>query len=252
MKLFLFFASLLALSVASPAAAQGSSVPAPLTFRIISACGSRGDLLYDLKNGSGVKTQVKVTLNQSLSAPYPRPSGDKLVLYREVPPPPDAPAGTPPTRQTIVTAELPSGLPDCIVVTVPRTTDRLGPLASRVIPGTPETHQAGTVKLINFSEHETAVALDERTITLPPGSIQITKFDAGRILVQVAVQKAQGWTPAFRGERLSSPAVRGYIFIFNYMEDPDYGPDPTPPPALVNTLFEVTPEAALRLLSAMR
>lgn len=220
--------------------------PAGPTFRIISAFGSYTGLFYDQTAGSP-KTAVAVNLNQGLSHRYPRPAGTKLELYRIVPPPPDSPAGTKPVRQVVVSATLPAGQPDCIVVTLPSSLDPLAPLQSHVIPGDADSHKAGTVKVINFSNLNAAVAVDEANRLVGAGATSLFKVRPGCVLLQAAVQQGEGWASAFRGERLLAASLRGYVFIFDYRVDPDYGPVPQPPPAVVKTFFEVSPDAAPQL-----
>ncbi len=239
------------LSALLPLAAQTGQPPAtlPPTFRIISASGSYTGLLYDSSVG-GKKTAVPIDINQALSAPLARPAGKELEIYRLVPPPPDAPPGTKPTRQVVVTVPMPANPADCIVVTFPTSTNKMDPLIARVVPPAPDSHQAGTVRVVNFSNFEAAVGMDERSTSFSSGSVDVMKAGTGRVLFQVAVNKGQGWAKAFRGERRISPQLRGYVFVFNYMVDPDYGPDSMPPPATVKTFFEVSPETRQPVLAS--
>lgn len=222
------------------ALARAQPVEQPATFRVISSVGSYGELFYDASIG-GKRKPVAITLNQSLSAPLAWPAKSPLEIYRLVPPPPGAPEGSKPTRQIVVSIPLPAEN-DPIVVTFPTSDDRLAPLAAHIVPPTPDTHKAGTVKVINFSKFNTAVGMDARNDTLKPGGISVFPTGTGRVLFQVAVGKGNNWASAFRGERRLSPKVRGYVFVFNYVDDPDYGREPTPPPATVKTFFEVSPE----------
>jgi len=221
----------------------------PPTFRVISASGSYTNLFYDIVV-AGKTRPMALNLNQALSAPQLWPAKGQLLVYRLVPPPPGSPPEVKYTRQTIFNTTLPSDTSDCIVVTFPLSGNPLGPLLPRLVPASPATHKAGTVKVINFSTFDTAVGMDERSTSFKPGSFDVIPAGTGRVLFQVAVSKGNGWASAFRGERRLAPQVRGYIFVFNYMVDPDYGADATPPPATVKTFFEVSPEILAQKLTS--
>ncbi len=234
-----FFALLLGLFACQILPAQTQD--APPTFRIISSSGSYGGLFYDIGTGRN-KITIPVSLNQTLSAPMVRPSGSTLEIYRLIPPPPDAPPDTPPTRVVVVDATFPSAETDYIVVAFPLHPTRDTLMMTKLVPPSNSSHKAGTVKVINFSSFSAGVGLDESQRALNSGDISIMHCGTGRVLLQVAVSKGGGWAKAFRGERRLAPELRGYVFIFNYMVDLDYGPDAIPPPALVKTFFEVSPE----------
>ena len=221
-------------------AQQGDS---QATFRIISATGSYDGLLYDTGSGSK-KITVPIILNQALSPPLPSPEGSHLDIYRLIPPPLNAPPGTPPIRQVVISTQLPVKQSDCIVVTFPVSENRLGPLQARLVPPSPGSHQAGTLRIINFSSYDAGVAINEHQSTFAAGAIDVVKTGAGRVLLQVAVNKNGVWDKTFRAERRITPQMRGYVFIFDYRDDPDYGdPLKSPPAATVKTFFEVSPEA---------
>lgn len=236
------FILLILLAQVGPAFAQAPPEEPPPTFRILSACGSYGGLYYDV-DFYGTLKSMPINLNQSLSSPQAWPVDGKLVIYRLIPPPAGAPPETLPTRQIVLQSDLLKDDITTIVVTFPTTDDRRGPLRPFLVPDTPKKHKVGTIKIINFSSHQAMVALDEDVKQLASGDIDIMKAVEGRVLVRVGVNKGQGWQVAFRGERRISPQLRGYIFVFNYMVDPDYGVDPTPPPALAKIYFEVSPDS---------
>jgi len=233
------FILLILLARIGPSFAQAPPEEPPPTFRILSACGSYGGLYYDA-DFYGTLKSMPIILNQSLSSPQAWPVDGKLVIYRLIPPPAGAPPETLPTRQTVMQSDLSKDNVTTIVVTFPSTNDRRGPLRAYLVPDTAKKHKAGTIKIINFSSHQAMVALDEKSKQLASGEIDTMKTDEGRVLVRVGVNKGQGWQVAFRGERRIAPQLRGYVFVFNYMVDPDYGEDPTPPPALAKIFFEVS------------
>lgn len=213
----------------------------PPTFRIISACGSYTGLMYDMKVG-GKKITVPVTLNQSLSVPLPRPPNSTLELYRVAPPPPGSPPGATFSRAIMAKVDLSSYQSDFIIVTFPSSEARNAPLHARIVPAASDSHVAGTLRLVNFSNAPAGVAIGETQHILQPGDSGLISCGAGRALLQVAVKKQDGWVSAFRGERRMAAQLRGYVFVFNYMVDPDYGADALPPPATVKTFFEASPE----------
>ena len=224
--------------------ASAQTSPPERTFRVISAVGSFHGVKYDIKKTPSASTTVTITINQVLSEPYKRPAaGAELEFYREIPPPPEKPESKP-IRVSLFTVKFPAGATESIIVLFPTSKDRKAPLRAQIF-GCDPLHKAGMIQLINYSSTPAATGIGDVNITLEPGQTLMVPAGAanGRILVQTAIQKGGRWIPAFRGERRVAQSVRGFIFIFDYMDDPDYGPEIQPPPALTKIIFEPSPEA---------
>jgi len=239
----LFALSLLAAPClhAQPAAAAASSVPR--TFRILSIVGSYEALFYQT-TADKVSLQA-ITVTRSLSQPLPAPKGAKLEIFRWVPPPPDAPPGTPPTRQVALTAMLDLNAPESIVVATPLTPANEQTLFTPKVIALTEDDKARTCLVANLTDFPSAaVSLKETVHTLEPGAVKRVTFEKGHNLLKVAVQIRQNNAWALAGDdawRLND-LYRGYILILPYMEDPDFPPPLDPPPALVRINFEISPE----------
>ncbi|MDF3058518.1 MAG: hypothetical protein K0R17_2733 [Rariglobus sp.] len=230
---FAFFAAL-----ATLAAQTGPVAPAvdeSTTFRIMTTVGSATDLRFDPRPGT---EPVPLMITRSPSKRYSRPPGDKLVLYRLLPVPPDAPAGTKPVKDIAAEIPLPAEQVALIIVVAPLPNEKL---AAKVLTDDSKKHPAGALRIINLSDMPAMVALNETRHEAAPASSMIVPQGTGGILVQVAVANTGGWSLAFRKERLARPELHSYGFIFNYAPDPELGLDPTPPPAIVRIISEKAP-----------
>ena len=239
LRSFCLFLAFVTCAGPMPLRAQPADKIAP-AFRVISMVGSRNDLKYEVAPD---KPLVSVPLAQSVSRLHPAPANGRLELFREIPPPPDAPPGTRPVRQILLTVSLPPETAQTLIVALPTGRGRGDPLIARVLPDDPRRHRAGTVEAVNLSRFQTAVALDDTNHILNVSESRILPMGQGRlrVLVQAAVQKNSRWQPAFRAEQRVPAGVRGFLFVSDYIPDPDYEADPLPPPALVRILMEAAP-----------
>lgn len=210
------------------------------SFRLISQVGSRLDLKYEV---SRTLPPVSISLSQAVSRAYPAPAGGRLELFREIPPPPDSPPGTKAVRQIILSTRLPDDALRCLLVTLPTGSKPGDPLTARVLPDGPDRHPAGTMLVVNLSRFQTAVKLGDDTQQFAVGEARLLPLAQGklRVSVQAAVQKDGQWQPAARTARRIVEGVRGFLFISDYLPDPDYPADPEPSPALVRIFTEVAP-----------
>lgn len=212
--------------------------PAPenvRTFRIFSAVGRFPDLKFD--NGPGKTIPVEIT-SKPLDE-YTVPGKGSISLYREVPPPADAPAGTPSRKHVVAQVTIPAAQTRTLVALIP---EKDGLFRAYALDDGPARHHAGTIRLVNLSRLGAAVALSDTPYTLPVGSPElIAPFDGGAILIRVAVQNQNNWVPAFRMEGVARPTLRSYGFIFDFMEDPDVDHGGMPPPAIVRLFTEAAP-----------
>lgn len=216
-----------------------SEGPSPRMFRILTVTSFVPGVKYDAGAG-GKPTPLSISV-QPFKA-YPVPANNRLVLYREAPPPPDAPPGTPPRKQTVAEAELPARVARVLVVVIPAGTDPGAGYRLVVIDDDPAEHPAGKLRLINFSKLEAAVALNRDRHSLAAGRSLWVESGQGGVLVQVAAQKGGQWQMAFRGERLGRGDTRDYGLVFDYVYDPAMDDDPAnPPPATVRFFSENAP-----------
>ena len=221
-----FSTLLLAGMLAWPLSAQPSSggplIPAR-TFRVI--CGGNWQapsIKYDLNS-----RPVTLEVERALSQPYVCPSGN-LVLYNEIPPPPDATPGTPPRKQVLATLPMASEQTRFLVVLTP---DQTGKISFKIVSDDVEKHPAGTLRILNFSDFAAAVALNSDQYTVPQDSSNVVMpFASGGTLIQSAIQKDGKWIPTYRRERIARPRLHSYGFVFNFISEigaQDVGPPPT-------------------------
>lgn len=209
------------------------------SFRLITVAGSYRDLYYTVSPGA---TPTPVILNQVLSCAYPRPTSATLELFRQLPPPPDSPPGTPPVRQTVITASLPSGMIAPIVIVPVPDPHTAAARPAAVVADDPKTHQPATLRIFNYSNSRIGVAAGAIHYTIEPNAekiIPISEAD-GRVMFQVAAEKNGRWVGVLKNEHRLSSALRGYLMVFDYVRDPDFPPELTPPPLLANLMFGPT------------
>lgn len=220
-----------------PLAAQTTQpTAAPVrTFRILSVVRSYPDLKLDV----GPSRTIRVDIQRNLSDAYPCPTGATLALYREIPPPPDAPSGTPPKKEVVVQAALPAGLKRAIVIVAPDAHDKLSAV---VLDDDPEKHAQGVLRMINLSHLQAALMINTENYTLEAGASKLMPYTSGNVLIRMAVQTAGSqWALAYSKERIARPNVRAYGLIFDYQPDPEVEGDGPPPPALVRFFTERVP-----------
>jgi hypothetical protein len=212
--------------------AQTDQPPTDRTFRIFSVVHSFPDLRLDV---SGSRT-IRVDIQRNLSDAYPCPTGATLALYREIPPPSDAPAGTPPRKEMMLQAALPADLPRVIVIVAPGRNDQLSAI---VLDDNPAKHARGELRMVNLSRQQAALMINSQSYSLDSGASKLMPYTSGNVLIRMAVLTAGSqWALAYSKERIARPDVRAYGFIFDYMADPEVEGDGAPPPALVRFFTE--------------
>jgi len=225
--------------------------PPARTFRIISVVGNYEGLQYET---TSAKTSARpIAVSRSLSSPQPAPTGTKLELFRMLPPPPDAPPGTPPTRQVVLTATLDTKAPESIVVALPLIpADKLTAFKAHTIPLS-ENYRAGTCLIANLSGFpQLAVSMKENVSTVKNGAVNMTTFDKGHNSIKIALQNGDKWTVAGNDAWRLHESYRGYILTLPYMEDPDFPPPNNPPPVLIRINFEISPEMIKATTASVR
>jgi len=235
-RLLLFLSmALAALFPSCGFAAPDAAPPSPpaRTFRVISGGNWHSQpIKYDLNS-----RPVLIEAERSLSQPFACPAG-KLVLYNEIPAPPDAKPGTLPIKQILASLVLAPDQSRFLVVLVP---DLAGKISFTVVPDAVEKHPAGTLRILNFSDYPAAVAINTQQYTVPLGSNDvIIPFASGGTLIQSAIQKSGKWIPTYRRERIARPRLHSYGFVFNFISEVD-AKDTLPPPTTFTLIGELPP-----------
>lgn len=230
-----FFLPLLLLLPCGFIQAQTASAPPARTFRIFSIVGSFTDFKYEPKRGA---EPIRLGIGPLPTRAYTAPVGSDLIIYRETPPPPEAPPGTKPTRSIVAQVDLPASLPRSLIIVAPLAD---GTFATRVIDDDPAQHPAGTLRLVNLSAFPASVALDRDAHPIEAGASSIVAYGSGGKLVQLAVQQKGAWTISYSEEHMSRPELHAYGFIFNYAPAPDLKPDPQAAPAIFRLFMDPLP-----------
>ena len=180
------------------------------TFRILSLVGSRLDLNYEPSRN---QPTVSISLSQAVSSAYAAPADGRLEFFRELPPPPDAPPGTKPTRQVLLATRFPADASRCLIALQPAGPGRSDPLIARVLPDDAGQHPAGTMRIINLSHFQTAVKLGDDTYVFAPDENRLAPLAKGklRVSVQTAVQTGGSWQSVARTARRVEQNVRGFM-----------------------------------------
>ena len=229
-----------ALVFGQPSAHAQAPAPVP-TFRTLSLAGSYGGLYYEMKGNSKL---LNVSLDQGLSAYFLRPAGPTLEIFREFPVPPNSPPGTKPIRKAGLIAPIPPNVSRCLIVTIPRSSNRTDLLTTHTIPDDAKEHRAGTILFANLSSRASVVAVNGTQIPIAVGETKIVPCppNSSEFLIKIALQKGNGWASVYDAEYSNNASLRGYVIFANYVADPDFKQNGIPPPALVTAVFEMSPE----------
>lgn len=251
MKTTLFPLLALVMTAVAPSWLQGQTAAGETpqrTFRVMSIVGRYEGLFYSAGSPGNPSS---IVIGPFLSPHLPIPADSQLEVFRLLPPPPDAPAGTGPARRVVFKTKLPSVGQECIVVVrplVPKDQDTL--FDARVIV-VPDTFHAGNCLLVNFSSYpEVAYSVKEQIYTLAPGDVRLVPVGEGITSLKVAVKSGQSWALAGSDSWRVSAKHRGYALVFPYIEDPDSPPIPLPPPAWARVNFENPPQAGIARLAS--
>lgn len=230
-------AALLLLFCGSLRSAEQSPIK-PRQFRLISMVGTYENIYYQAQAG---KPPVSLRLTRAPSAPLQVPAGSTLQFFREIPPPPDAPPGTPPIRQILLKTAVPQSEDDFIVVARPLVPeDKQTSFDATVLPF-PKEYVAGTCLVANLSPFpEAAISLKNEVHHIKQGERKFLPLENGHNLIKIAVQvsKSGRWELAGDDAWRLWPGQRGLILVFPYIRDPDFPPPINPPPAGVHVSFE--------------
>jgi len=199
---------ILTLFAATTARPAPATPVAPATFRLIAINSSLSDVFYEPAPG---KDPVPLTVRKSPTKDYPRPTAPTLEIFRLIPPPPDAPKGTKPTRQIVATAKLGTNESSLVILSQ----SGADSFASLVVPDDAKTHPAGTLRVVNLSKRPVGVALDDTVTELASKSSKLLKIGAGQKIFKLrfAHNGAGAWDGFWDQSILFYPEVRTFAFI---------------------------------------
>lgn len=206
------------------------------TLRFITAVGHYSGLQLETSPGKS----MTVSPGRTLSRAIPVPSGNRVTLFREIPPPPGSPPGAPPVREVLAQASIPAGLRRAIVVLTP---SEAGRFAVAVIDDDLPAHAEGKARVFNFSAGPAAFAINADVHTVAARGEAIVDFPAAGNLLKVAVQARSNseWELVHQRERIAHPGTRLYVFVWDYLKEPEENPEPPYPPAIVRVVSERAP-----------
>ena len=222
----------------SPVCAQAVAPVPSAVFRLFSSSGWQQDLKYD--PGASAKP-IAVSAGDRPGETYPLPSGGRIVLYRELPVPPDAPAGTLPQKQIAVRISVPERQSRTLIALVPQPDKTF---VAHVVDDDPAHKEGGTMRLVNCSTLPAMVGLSDEVHSLSVGETKVVPYRNGATLIRMAVPQNSGWISAFNLERIARPKQFSYGFVFNYVADPDEPISGPPPVAVFRLITETLPTPA--------
>lgn len=225
MKARSFFTSIAAISLAvcAPAVCQDDNSSTELaqpdqatskrSIRFTCVGLPASDIYYEV--GS-----QKVNLNVSsgsLGVPYPMPKGKTLQLFRDLAPPPNAPAGTKSQKQEVGAIALPEGSKLIVVMAVPEDLTK-AKIQGKAYKDTYQSHSAGVARVFNFSPKEINFRCGQKSVQLPLGGNDFLPFPViayGSTAYEVATRakSTDPWRLAAGGETVVPPNFRFFVFV---------------------------------------
>ena len=164
----------------------------PRVFRAVGiADDGLSDLFYDVKGAAHAFTANSGSFSQD----YPAPAGEKLSFYRLTPPPPDAPAGTPPTKTVVAEIPYPKDVPKVILLLHPSPAQSALPITGMAIA--------------DVSPHTT-----DRVITT----------GTGPLFLKTAAQGSNGWQVVNAMERNLPADLRLFVIMVDAPPSYEGGP----------------------------
>ena len=175
------FSRLLALCVLTLAALAPARA---IELRFVNWDGDESSLKFTNKG----KTITLRASESSLSPVYTFDGAGPLVLFKDIV------VDGKTVRQTAATLEVPAGLTHAIVV-IAATDAAMTTYAGKWIDDSPASRPAGTVRLVNFSNHAVSFKIDTSEFTIAPASAHQVPIKANvrRILMQAATQVDGQW-----------------------------------------------------------
>ena len=162
----------------------------------------------------------KVNVNAfpgSLGLPCPMPKGKTLQLFRDLAPPPNAPAGTKPRKQEVGAIELPEGSKLIVVMAAPEdlTTAKL---QGKAYKDTYQTHPAGVARVFNISPKEINFRCGQKSVQLPLGGndflpFQVIAYGSTAYELATRAKSTDPWKLTANGEVAVPPNYRFFVFV---------------------------------------
>ncbi len=207
MKLFLCLAAFVAAFTTQSDAA---------TFRLIAVNCSLSDVFYEPSSGGKA---VPLTIRKSPTKDYPNPTTPSLEIFRLIPPPPNSPPGTKPTKEIVASAKLGENESSLVILTQSGGDS----FASFVVPDDAQTHPIGTLRVVNLSKHRIAVALDEDIVDLGGRTSKLMPIGTGKKVfkLRLAHNGAGDWDVFKNQSILFYPEVRSFAFIYDAPGSPN-------------------------------
>ena len=180
------------------------------TFRLIAINSSLNEVFYQPAPG---REAVPLTIRKSPSKDYPCPAGPALEIFRLIPPPPDAPPGTPPVKQIVTSARLGTNESSLVILT-PAGADTF---TAFVVPDDAATHPIGTLRVINLSNRRIGVALDDVIAELDAQTSRLLQVTSGKqtFKLRLAHNGNGKWDAFWDQSLLSYNEVRSFAFIYD-------------------------------------
>ena len=221
---------LLSLSVALVLRAQ-QPLEKPVTFRAMAVGNSVSALLYELAPGKIVPLSAG---SSDLSQPYASPPGGLVAFFREGPP--ERP-GEKPKRIPIAKAQLGSGGPYLVVLSLPPTGSNGMSVETIVVDDSWTAHPMKTVRVFNFSKRRAALQVGADNQELVTGGSHVFPYPPGKgsILFKVALMEEQGWVLRTNCPQGIIPNTRSTVIITDVVPTVD---EPNPVDINVANVFD--------------
>jgi hypothetical protein len=207
-------------------------------FRLIGISDNFDDMAYEHR---GEIIQLSASSGR-LSKLYPLPRAGRLEIFRELPVPANAPAGTPTPRRPLANIQLLPSASAQIVLLAPSPAGN--GLRGLAIDAMTDTHTLGRARIINASAREAVLSFGGDPHRAEPKSMgTMVSFPTGisKIIVAVQGDEPNTWEQALYTQRRLSQQGRMFIILIDRQPtegDPlpvlpvvffDYS-RPTPPP----------------------
>ncbi|BCU79469.1 hypothetical protein [Luteolibacter sp. LG18] len=198
---------------AAPASSPEASPKRYLRFTALGKSVS-GDVFYE---AGGQKVPVFASAG-CFSQPLPLPKDKALHLFREIPPPPNAPAGAKPQRQEVGAVEITEGT-KLLVVLVPPQDITKEKIQGRSYKDSYQSHGGRTARVFNVSPKEILFRSGQKgTLQLEVGGNGVVPFEAvayGSAAYQIAIRgtTADAWKLAENAEAAAPSNYRFFIFV---------------------------------------
>jgi hypothetical protein len=183
--------------------------------------GGFSDLFYDVKG-----TAHAFTANSgSFSTDYPAPAGPKLSFYRITPPPPDAPAGTPPKKTVVAQIVYPEDAAKVILLLYPSPAQSALPITGMAVADLEKQHLPGQARIFNLSSLHAAFSTGGAIAEVSPHTTdRVVATGTGPLFLKTAAQVGHGWQVVDAMERNLPADLRLFVIMVDAPPSYDGGP----------------------------